>query len=116
MARSSRYARVVTAYDLHTILQRLAYGTVYRTASVQYILYSGAEANGSGLNMVYLYKSAVSCFLQCMGYVPREGCMYFQGQSLRKYIQHEGGTHPLHCKNDETTITHMCLGNGSSYL
>ena len=36
-----------------------------------------------------------SWFLQCMGpmgYVPREGSMYFRGWSPRKYIQHEGGT------------------------
>ena len=26
--------------------------------------------------------------LQCMGYVPREGCMYFRGRSPRKYMQH----------------------------
>ena len=42
--------------------------------------------------LLYIHVIVVSWFLQCMGYVPREGCMYFQGQSPRKYIQHEGGT------------------------
>ena len=46
----------------------------------------------------------VSWFLQCMGYVPREGCMYFRGRSPRKYIQYEGGTYPMHCKNHETAV------------
>ena len=46
----------------------------------------------------------VSWFLQCMVYVPREGCMYFRGRSPRKYIQHEGGTYPMHCKNHETAV------------
>ena len=41
----------------------------------------------------------VSWFLQCMGYVPREGCMYFRGRSPKKYIQHESGTIPCTVKN-----------------
>ena len=40
----------------------------------------------------------VSWFLQCGGYVPREDCMYFRGRSLRKYIQHKGGTGPCTVK------------------
>ena len=36
------------------------------------------------------YVIVVSWFLQCMGYVPCEGCMYFRGRS----IQHESGTVP----------------------
>ena len=24
--------------------------------------------------------------------------MYFRGRSLRKYIQYEGGTYPMHCE------------------
>ena len=52
---------------------------------------------------MYLYKyihvcTCVSWFLQCMGYVPREDCMYFRGWSPRKYIQHEGGTIPCTVK------------------
>ena len=43
------------------------------------------------LNSDFVYIIVVSWFSQCMGYVPREGCMHFQGRSLRKYIQHEGG-------------------------
>ena len=50
---------------------------------------------------VHVYVIVVSWFLQCMGYVPHEGCTYFQGWSLRKYIQHKGGTIPMHCKNHE---------------
>ena len=44
----------------------------------------------STLRLVYVV--VVSWFLQCMGYVPREGCMYFRGRSPRKYILYEGGT------------------------
>ena len=47
---------------------------------------------------LYLHVIVVSWFLQCMGYAPREGCMYFRGQSPRKYIQHEGGTIPCTVK------------------
>ena len=43
-------------------------------------------------------------FLQCTGYVPCEGCMYFRGRSPRRYIQYEGGTYPMHCKNHETAV------------
>ena len=54
---------------------------------------------------IYVYTViVVSWFLQCMGYVPRKGCMYFmyfRGRSPRKY---EGGTYPMHCKNHETAV------------
>ena len=53
---------------------------------------------------MYIYVIVVSCFLQCMGYVPCEGCTYFRGRSPRKYIQYEGGTYPMHCKNHETAV------------
>ena len=43
----------------------------------------------------------VSWFLQCMGFVLCERCVYFRGRSPRKYIQHEGGTIPCTVK---TTI------------
>ena len=36
--------------------------------------------------------------LQCMGYVPREGCMYFFGRSPRNYIQHKNTTIPCTVK------------------
>ena len=52
----------------------------------------------------HLHVIVVSWFLQCMGYVPREGCMYFRGRSPRKYIQYEGGTCTMHCKNHETAV------------
>ena len=39
--------------------------------------------------------------LQCVEYVPHEGCMYmyFRGRSPRKYIQHKGGTIPCTVKS-----------------
>ena len=46
----------------------------------------------------HVHVIVVAWFLQCMGYVPREGCMYFRGRSPKKYIQHEGGTIPCHVK------------------
>ena len=52
--------------------------------------------------MWHVHVIVVSWFLQCMGYVPREGCMYFRGQSPRKYIQHEGM--PL---NAHASIVHI---------
>ena len=52
----------------------------------------------------YVHVIVVSWFLQCMGYVPHEGCMYFRGRSPKKYIQYEGGTYPMHCKNHETAV------------
>ena len=30
--------------------------------------------------------------------------VYFRGRSPRKYIQYEGGTYPMHCKNHETAV------------
>ena len=40
----------------------------------------------------------VPWFLQCMGYVLREGCMYFRGWSPRKYIHTARGRYyPMHC-------------------
>ena len=44
--------------------------------------------------------------LQCMGYVPREGCMYFFGRSPRNYIQHKSTTiHTLHeCRQESHNI------------
>ena len=69
------------------------------------------DAPSATCNIVQLPNSCtcihvivVSWFLQCMGYVPREGCMYFRGWSPRKYIQYEGGTYPMHCKNQETAV------------
>ena len=47
---------------------------------------------------VHVHVIVVSWFLQCMGYVPHEGCMYFRGRSPKKYIQHEGGTIPCTLK------------------
>ena len=40
----------------------------------------------------------VSWFYSVLGFLLCEGCMYFQGQSPRKYIQHEGGTIPCTVK------------------
>ena len=47
---------------------------------------------------IHVHVIVVSWFLQFMGFVPREGCMYLRGLSPRKYIQHGGGTIPCTVK------------------
>ena len=39
------------------------------------------------------------------GIVPPSCCMYLLGLRPRKYIQPSRSTYPIHCKNNETTIT-----------
>ena len=48
---------------------------------------------------MYIHVIAVSWFLQCMGEIPREGCMYF-----RRKEEHtaRGRYYSMHCKNNET--------------
>ena len=70
--------------------------------------------------LIHAHGIVVSWFLQCMGYVPREGCMYmyFRGRSPRKCIQHEGGTIPctvktmrqLTCTDRPYSIKYRTLG------
>ena len=60
------------------------------------------NANSSIVQVHMMYMDVYrvfSWFLQCMGFPLCEGCMYFQGRSPRKYIQHEGGTIPCTVKN-----------------
>ena len=47
---------------------------------------------------LYVHVIVVSWFLQCMGYVPREGCMYFRGRSPRSTYRARGRYYPRHLK------------------
>ena len=77
-------------------------GAVKTVLDIVFLVREGGREGEGGVRRVHLHLHlhvhviVVSWFLQCMRYVPREGCMYFQGQSPRKYmyIQHEGGTIP----------------------
>ena len=61
---------------------------------------------------MYVHVIVVSRFYSVL----REGCMYFQGQSPRKYIQHEGGTIPCTVKTMTCTDHRYTRGLSLVYL
>ena len=69
-----------------------ARGSTHSTRAVQLTVQHDIHVHACTLYVTFtaykynVHVIVVSWFLQCMGYVLREGCMYFRGQSLRKYI------------------------------
>ena len=41
--------------------------------------------------------------------------MYFRGRSPRKYVQYEGDTYPMHCKNHETAVLYNRLRKATAW-
>ena len=62
----------------------------------------------SEANLVVIALYGLSILLQCVGFVPQKGYMYFIGLRPWKYIQPSRGTNPTHCKDRETTNCIHC--------
>ena len=63
----------------------LHYAVLYNLNCAKWLIYGNTATlfeNSLSLSVYVIHNVVVSCFLQCMGYVPREGCTIY----------------PMHCK------------------